>query len=44
MKLAATHSAMDVFSTPYQYTEAELSAAVQEAARVGKRVAVARHG
>lgn len=26
--------------TPYQYTEAELSAAVQEAARVGKRVAV----
>jgi imidazolonepropionase-like amidohydrolase len=28
------------FSTPYQYTEAQLSAAVQEAARVGKRVAV----
>ncbi|PYU34659.1 MAG: amidohydrolase family protein [Acidobacteria bacterium] len=28
------------FSTPYQYTEAELSAAVAEAARVGKRVAV----
>ncbi len=28
------------FSTPYQYTEAELSAAVQETARVGKRVAV----
>src|ERR1700674_5127272 len=28
------------FSTPYQYTEAELSAAVQEAARAGKRVAV----
>jgi imidazolonepropionase-like amidohydrolase len=28
------------FSTPYQYTEAELSAAVLEAARVGKRVAV----
>ena len=27
-------------STPYQYTEAELSAAVQEAARTGKRVAV----
>jgi imidazolonepropionase-like amidohydrolase len=27
-------------STPYQYTEAELSAAIQEAARVGKRVAV----
>jgi imidazolonepropionase-like amidohydrolase len=28
------------FSTPYQYTEIELSAAVAEAARVGKRVAV----
>jgi imidazolonepropionase-like amidohydrolase len=28
------------FSTPYQYTEAELSAAVQEMARVGRRVAV----
>jgi imidazolonepropionase-like amidohydrolase len=28
------------FSTPYQYTEAELSAAVGEAARMGKRVAV----
>ncbi len=28
------------FSTPYQFTEAELSAAVQEAARTGKRVAV----
>ncbi|HLG96011.1 MAG TPA: amidohydrolase family protein [Bryobacteraceae bacterium] len=28
------------FSTPYQYTEAELEAAVREAARVGKRVAV----
>lgn len=28
------------FSTPYQFTESELSAAVQEAARVGKRVAV----
>jgi imidazolonepropionase-like amidohydrolase len=28
------------FSTPYQYTEAQLAAAVQEAARVGKRVAV----
>src|SRR6266566_1019545 len=27
-------------STPYQYTEAELSAAAHEAARVGKRVAV----
>ena len=28
------------FATPYQYTEAELSAAVAEAARVGKRIAV----
>jgi imidazolonepropionase-like amidohydrolase len=28
------------FLTPYQYTESELEAAVQEAARVGKRVAV----
>ncbi len=28
------------FSTPYQYSEAELAAAVQEAARVGKRVGV----
>jgi imidazolonepropionase-like amidohydrolase len=28
------------FSTPYQFTEAELSAAVQETARTGKRVAV----
>ena len=28
------------FSTPYQYTEAELRAAVEEAARTGKRVAV----
>jgi imidazolonepropionase-like amidohydrolase len=28
------------FSTPYQYTEAELSAAVQEAGRIGRRVAV----
>lgn len=28
------------FSTPYQFTESELSAAVQEAARVGKKVAV----
>jgi imidazolonepropionase-like amidohydrolase len=27
-------------STPYQYSEAQLAAAVQEAARVGKRVAV----
>ena len=29
-----------MFSTPYQYTEAELAAAVREAARVGKRVGV----
>ena len=28
------------FSTPYQFTEAQLAAAVKEAARVGKRVAV----
>jgi imidazolonepropionase-like amidohydrolase len=28
------------FSTPYQYTEAELTAATSEASRVGKRVAV----
>ena len=28
------------FSTPYQYTEAELAAAVHEAARTGRRVAV----
>lgn len=28
------------FSTPFQYSEAELRAAVEEAARVGKRVAV----
>src|SRR3984885_14815799 len=28
------------FSTPYQYTEAELRTAVEEAARVGKRAAV----
>ncbi|MFZ3368302.1 MAG: amidohydrolase family protein, partial [Candidatus Sulfotelmatobacter sp.] len=28
------------FATVYQYTEAELSAAVEEAARIGKRVAV----
>lgn len=28
------------FSTPYQYSEAELAAAVKEAARVGKRIAV----
>jgi imidazolonepropionase-like amidohydrolase len=30
----------DRLSTPYQYSEAELAAAVHEAARVGKRVAV----
>ena len=30
----------DVFSTPYQYTAAELKAGVDEAARVGKKVAV----
>ena len=29
-----------VFSTPYQYTEAELKTAVDEAARAGRRVAV----
>ncbi|MGB7494208.1 MAG: amidohydrolase family protein [Candidatus Acidiferrum sp.] len=29
-----------VFHTPYQYTEPELAAAVQEAARTGRRVAV----
>src|SRR5579872_3877699 len=29
-----------IFSTPYQYSEAELAAAVQETARVGKHVAV----
>jgi imidazolonepropionase-like amidohydrolase len=28
------------FTTPYQYTEAELTAAVREAARVGKRIGV----
>ena len=28
------------FTTPYQYSEAELAAAVREAARVGKRIAV----
>ncbi len=28
------------FSTPYQYTESQLAAAVEEAARTGKRVAV----
>lgn len=28
------------FSTPYQFTEAELTAAVREAARVGKKIAV----
>jgi len=30
----------DVFTTPYQYTEAELAAAVSEAHRTGSRVAV----
>ena len=30
----------DVFTTPYQYTQAELTAAVTEAHRVGSRVAV----
>ncbi len=29
-----------IFSTPYQYTEEQLRAAVEEAARVGKKVAV----
>lgn len=29
-----------IFSTPYQYSEAQLRVAVEEAARVGKRVAV----
>jgi imidazolonepropionase-like amidohydrolase len=29
-----------VFTTPYQYAEAQLAAAVEEAARVGKKVAV----
>ncbi len=29
-----------IFSTPYQYTEAQLKAAVDEAARLGKKVAV----
>jgi len=33
-----------IFSTPYQYTEAELSAAVKEAARVGRSVAVHARG
>jgi imidazolonepropionase-like amidohydrolase len=33
-------TANGVFSTPFQYTEAELRTAVQEAARVGKVVAV----
>jgi len=32
------------FSTPFQYTEAELEAAVAEAARVGRRVAVHETG
>lgn len=34
------HFADGKFTTPYQYTEAELEAAVQETARVGKRVGV----
>jgi imidazolonepropionase-like amidohydrolase len=33
-----------IFSTPYQYTEAELSAAVTEEARVGRSVAVHARG
>src|ERR1700674_5744229 len=40
MKQERTRFAMEFFSTPYQYTEAELRTAVAEAARVGKRVAV----
>ena len=41
MRPAATRSPAAVFSTPYQYTEAELRAAVRGSrARVGKRVAV----
>src|ERR1019366_10121731 len=36
----ADHFADGKFTTPYQYTEAELEAAVQETARVGKRVGV----
>src|ERR1700674_2427434 len=40
MKQERTRFAMGFFSTPYQYTEAELRAAVAETARVGRRVAV----
>jgi len=36
----ADHLAEGRFTTPYQYTEAELEAAVRETARVGKRVGV----
>jgi imidazolonepropionase-like amidohydrolase len=36
----ADHWADGKFSTPYQYTEAELAAAVQETARMGTRVGV----
>jgi imidazolonepropionase-like amidohydrolase len=36
----ADHLADGKFSTPYQYTEAELEAAVQETARMGTRVGV----
>src|SRR5208283_5883764 len=34
----ADHLADGKFTTPYQYTKAELEAAVQETARVGRRV------
>jgi imidazolonepropionase-like amidohydrolase len=34
------HLAGDVFTTPYQYTESQLAAAVQEAHRTGSRVGV----
>jgi imidazolonepropionase-like amidohydrolase len=34
----------DKLTTPYQYSEAELSAAIQEAARVGKHIAVHASG
>jgi imidazolonepropionase-like amidohydrolase len=34
----------DKLTTPYQYTEAELTAAVKEAARMGKRIAVHANG
>ncbi len=36
----ADHFADGKFTTPYQYTETQLEAAVQETARVGKRVGV----